>query len=44
MIMKFTDIHAHFAYGMDDGAQTRAEIETILEPKRWVSKPQKEKE
>lgn len=27
----FTEIHAHFVYGVDDGAQTRAEMEAMLD-------------
>lgn len=27
----FTDIHAHFVYGVDDGAQNRAEMEAMLD-------------
>lgn len=27
----FTDIHAHFLYGLDDGARTRAEMEAMLD-------------
>ena len=29
--MGFSDIHAHFLYGMDDGAQTKAEMEAMLD-------------
>lgn len=29
--MKFSDIHSHFVYGMDDGAQTREEMEAMLD-------------
>ena len=28
---KFSDIHSHFVYGMDDGAQTRKEMEAMLD-------------
>lgn len=28
---KFSDIHSHFVYGMDDGAQTREEMEAMLD-------------
>lgn len=31
----FTDIHAHFVYGMDDGARTRADMEAMLDA-AWV--------
>ena len=27
----FTDLHAHFVYGMDDGAQTKADMEAMLD-------------
>ena len=27
----FTDIHAHFVYGVDDGAQTRQDMEAMLD-------------
>lgn len=29
--MTFSDIHSHFVYGMDDGAQTRREMEAMLD-------------
>lgn len=29
--MKFSDIHAHFVYGMDDGAQTQSDMEAMLD-------------
>ena len=29
--MKFSDIHSHFVYGMDDGAQTVQEMEAMLD-------------
>ena len=29
--MKFSDIHSHFVYGMDDGAQTVQDMEAMLE-------------
>ena len=28
---RYTDIHAHFVYGMDDGAQTREEMCAMLD-------------
>lgn len=31
MSKKFTDIHSHFLYGLDDGAQTRSDMEKLLE-------------
>ncbi|MGN0779380.1 MAG: tyrosine-protein phosphatase [Aristaeellaceae bacterium] len=31
MITGFADIHAHFVYGMDDGAQTREDMEAMLD-------------
>lgn len=30
-MMKLSDIHSHFIYGMDDGAQTRQEMEEMLD-------------
>lgn len=30
-MMRFSDIHSHFVYGMDDGAQTREEMEAMLD-------------
>lgn len=30
-MMEFIDIHAHFVYGVDGGAQTRAEMEAMLD-------------
>ena len=30
-MMNFTDIHSHFVYGMDDGAQTREEMKAMLD-------------
>ena len=27
----FMDIHSHFVYGMDDGAQTRQDMENMLD-------------
>lgn len=27
----FTDIHAHFVYGMDDGAQNRTDMKAMLD-------------
>ena len=29
--MRFSDIHSHFVYGMDDGAQTAQEMEAMLD-------------
>lgn len=29
--MKFSDIHSHFVYGMDDGAQTAQDMEAMLD-------------
>ena len=29
--MKFSDIHSHFVYGMDDGAQTMQDMEAMLD-------------
>lgn len=29
--VRFTDIHSHFLYGMDDGAQTKEEMEAMLD-------------
>ena len=29
--MKFSDIHSHFVYGMDDGAQTVQDMEAMLD-------------
>ena len=31
MMSGFTDIHAHLAYGMDDGAQSQADMEAMLD-------------
>ena len=28
---RFTDYHAHFVYGVDDGAQTREEMYAMLD-------------
>ncbi|HQO56908.1 MAG TPA: hypothetical protein PK321_11375, partial [Clostridia bacterium] len=30
-MMKFSDIHSHFVYGMDDGAQTAQDMEAMLD-------------
>ena len=30
-MMRFSDIHSHFVYGIDDGAQTRADMEAMLD-------------
>ena len=33
----FTDYHAHFVYGVDDGAQTREEMYAMLDAARSCS-------